>query len=220
VKNLASHLLGHMARVLPREWQRVYGHEVCYLETFVDSGRFAGTCYKAANWISLGKTTGRGNNAPTYEQTRSIKEVLGYPLTKDSARCSGGYREGHWQGNLRPAQARALAREHGRFRRHPRARPVCWTPRSRLHEARGPDRHGGVAQSGAGQERADARPAAQPVRFPPEDCGGIPGYENCVAVVLDKATGEIDDPEYLRGWLGDWRPDQFDLAAAKKQFDC
>jgi hypothetical protein len=83
VKNLASHLLGHMARVLPKEWQRVYGHEVCYLETFVDSGRFAGTCYKAANWISLGKTTGRGNNAPTYEQTRSIKEVLGYPLTKD-----------------------------------------------------------------------------------------------------------------------------------------
>jgi hypothetical protein len=55
--------------------------------------------------------------------------------------------------------------------------------------------------------------------FPPEDCGGIPGYENCVAVALDKATGEIDDPESLRDWLGDWRPDQFDLAAAKKRFD-
>jgi hypothetical protein len=55
--------------------------------------------------------------------------------------------------------------------------------------------------------------------FPPEDCGGIPGYENCVAVVLDKATSEIEDPEHLRGWLGDWRPDQFDLAAAKKRFD-
>jgi hypothetical protein len=81
VKHLASHLLGHMARVLPKEWERVYGHEVCYLETFVDTERFAGTCYKAANWIVLGKTTGRGNNAPTYEQTRSIKEVLGYPLT-------------------------------------------------------------------------------------------------------------------------------------------
>ena len=83
VKHLASHLLGYMARVLPKEWQRVYGHEVCYLETFVDSERFAGTCYKAANWIVLGKTTGRGNNAPTYEQTRSIKEVLGLPLTRD-----------------------------------------------------------------------------------------------------------------------------------------
>jgi len=55
--------------------------------------------------------------------------------------------------------------------------------------------------------------------FPPEDCGGISGYENCVAVALDKATGELDDPE-LRRWLGDWRPDGFDLAAAKKQFDC
>jgi len=56
--------------------------------------------------------------------------------------------------------------------------------------------------------------------FPPEDCGGIPGYENCVAVVLNKATGEIEDPEYLRRWLGDWHPERFDLASAKKQFDC
>ncbi len=56
--------------------------------------------------------------------------------------------------------------------------------------------------------------------FPPEDSGGISGYENCVAVAMDKATGEIDDPEHLREWLGDWRPDRFDLAAAKKRFDC
>ncbi len=83
VKHLASHLLGHMARVLPKEWQRVYGHGVCYLETFVDCELYAGTCYKAANWLVLGKTTGRGNNAPTRAVTRSIKEVLGYPLTKD-----------------------------------------------------------------------------------------------------------------------------------------
>ena len=92
VKNLASHLLGHMARVLPQEWQRVYGHEVCYLETFVDTERYAGTCYKAANWIVLGKTAGRGNNAPTREQTRSIKEVLGYPLTKDFRKALGRLR--------------------------------------------------------------------------------------------------------------------------------
>jgi hypothetical protein len=83
VKHLASHLLGHMARALPSEWQRVYGHGVCYLETFVDIERYPGTCYKAANWIVLGKTTGRGNNAPTMAVTRSIKEVLGYPLSKD-----------------------------------------------------------------------------------------------------------------------------------------
>lgn len=83
VKHLASHLLGHMARVLPGEWQQAYGHPVCYLETFVDCEQYAGTCYHAANWVVLGKTTGRGNNAPTYAQTRSIKEVLGYPLTRD-----------------------------------------------------------------------------------------------------------------------------------------
>jgi uncharacterized protein DUF4338 len=83
VRHLASHLLGHMARVLPKEWQQVYGHEVYYLETFVDTERFAGTCYKAANWVSHGLTKGRGNNAPTKARTRSIKEILGYPLTED-----------------------------------------------------------------------------------------------------------------------------------------
>jgi hypothetical protein len=71
-----------MAARLPKEWARVYGHEVLYLETFVDSERYPGTCYKAANWIVLGKTTGRGNNAPTRKKTRSIKEVLGYPLSR------------------------------------------------------------------------------------------------------------------------------------------
>jgi hypothetical protein len=83
VKHIASHLLGQMARVLPIEWQRVYGHMVCYLETFVDCERYPGTCYKAVNWVVLGKTTGRGINAPTKVQTRSIKEFLGYPLVKD-----------------------------------------------------------------------------------------------------------------------------------------
>ena len=83
VKHLASHLLGHMAKALPKEWHRAYGHEVYYLETFVDTERFAGTCYKAANWVSHGLTKGRGNNAPTKARTRSIKEILGYPLTKD-----------------------------------------------------------------------------------------------------------------------------------------
>jgi len=55
--------------------------------------------------------------------------------------------------------------------------------------------------------------------FPPEDCGGIPGYENCVAVALDRPTDEVDDPEELREWLGDWHPERFDLAAAKRRFD-
>jgi len=54
---------------------------VYYLETFVDPQRFAGTCYRAANWVCLGLTTGRGKDAPTHRPTRPKKRVLGYPLT-------------------------------------------------------------------------------------------------------------------------------------------
>ncbi|UCC74914.1 MAG: DUF4338 domain-containing protein [Gemmatimonadota bacterium] len=83
VPHLASHLLGRVARVLSADWDRLYGHPIYYLETFVDPARFRGTCYRAANWIGLGLTTGRGKDAPTMKPTRPKKEVLGYPLTKD-----------------------------------------------------------------------------------------------------------------------------------------
>ena len=83
VPHLASHLLGRMARVLPADWLRLYGHPVHWLETFVDPQRFRGTCYRAANWISLGMTTGRGKDDREHQVNRSIKEVLGYPLIKD-----------------------------------------------------------------------------------------------------------------------------------------
>jgi hypothetical protein len=82
VPHLASHILARMARRLPQEWQRMYGHPVYYLETFIDPARFRGTCYRAANWIRLGLTTGRGKDAPTSKPTRPVKEVLGLPLTK------------------------------------------------------------------------------------------------------------------------------------------
>ena len=83
VPHLASHLLGRMARSLSADWQRVYGHPIYFLETFVDPQRFAGICYRAANWMHLGVTTGRGKDAPTKEPNRAIKNVLGYPLVKD-----------------------------------------------------------------------------------------------------------------------------------------
>jgi hypothetical protein len=83
VPSLASHILGRMARILPRDWHRVYRHGIHYLETFVDKSRFAGTCYKAANWIYLGETTGRGKNDQTRRPNRSIKAVWGYPLVKN-----------------------------------------------------------------------------------------------------------------------------------------
>jgi hypothetical protein len=82
VEHLASHILGLMALRISADWQRIYGHPIYFLETFVDSERFRGTCYRAANWVVLGKTTGRGKQSNSYVPNRSIKEVLGYPLAK------------------------------------------------------------------------------------------------------------------------------------------
>lgn len=83
VPHLASHILGQMAKILPRDWERIYGHPVYFLETFVDPQRFRGTCYRAANWVVLGRTTGRGKADQTGRPNRSIKEMLGYPLRRD-----------------------------------------------------------------------------------------------------------------------------------------
>ena len=82
VPHLASHLLGTMARMLPVEWERVYGHRVCFAETFVDPTRFAGTCYRAANWVWLGRTTGRGKDDLAHRPNRPVKDVLGLPLCR------------------------------------------------------------------------------------------------------------------------------------------
>ena len=82
VEHLASHILGRMAMRIPEDWQQMYGHPIYFLETFVDPERFRGTCYRAANWVLLGQTTGRGKQSNSYVPNRSIKEVLGYPLTK------------------------------------------------------------------------------------------------------------------------------------------
>lgn len=80
---LASHLLARMAKVLPNDWQGIYHHPIYFLETFVDTEKFKGTSYMAANWIYLGNTTGRGKNGKTHKPNRSIKAVWGYPLLKD-----------------------------------------------------------------------------------------------------------------------------------------
>jgi Domain of unknown function (DUF4338) len=82
VEHLASHILGRMAKRLSQDWKRLYGHPIYFLETFVDPERFRGTCYRAANWVLLGRTTGRGKDDQTNRPNRSIKEVLGYPLTR------------------------------------------------------------------------------------------------------------------------------------------
>lgn len=83
IENLASHILGRMTKMLSTQWQVVYNHPVYFVETFVDNERFKGTCYKAANWIYMGKTTGRGKDDQTHIPNRSIKAVYGYPLVKN-----------------------------------------------------------------------------------------------------------------------------------------
>jgi hypothetical protein len=82
VNHLASHILGRMAARISGDWQSMYGHPIYFLETFVDPERFRGTCYRAANWVVMGATTGRGKQSNSYVPNRSIKQVLGYPLTK------------------------------------------------------------------------------------------------------------------------------------------
>jgi hypothetical protein len=82
VPHLASYILGRIVRWLSEDWQALYGHPIYFLETFVDPERFRGTCYRAANWLWLGRTTGRGKDDQTGRPNRSIKEVLGYPLTR------------------------------------------------------------------------------------------------------------------------------------------
>ena len=83
VPHLASHLLGRMARQLSSDWQRIYAHPIHFTETFVDSERSRGTCYRAANWMELGLTTGRGKADQTRLPNRSLKLIFGYPLVRD-----------------------------------------------------------------------------------------------------------------------------------------
>jgi hypothetical protein len=83
VPHLASHLLSRMTRMLSDEWQKLYGHGVYFAETFVDPTLHRGTCYKAANWVLMGRTTGRGKADQTGRPNRTLKEVLGLPLVED-----------------------------------------------------------------------------------------------------------------------------------------
>jgi hypothetical protein len=71
-----------MAKGLSRDWEHLYGHPVYYLESFVDPQRFQGTCYRAANWVFLGRSTGGGQAEHRKKPNRSRTEVLGYPLRK------------------------------------------------------------------------------------------------------------------------------------------
>jgi hypothetical protein len=83
VPHLASHILGLIVRRIASDWQAKYGHPLYLLETFVEKERFKGTCYKAANWVYVGETTGRSRNDRYTNLQVPIKNIFLYPLDKD-----------------------------------------------------------------------------------------------------------------------------------------
>ncbi len=87
VRSLASKALSLVARQLPLDWQSLYGYRPLLLETLVDCSRFAGTCYRAANWIYLGKTQGRGRMDRDHQfHGRAVKAIYVFPLCRDVRR--------------------------------------------------------------------------------------------------------------------------------------
>ena len=82
-KNLASKILAMVAGQLPIDWFNRYNIQPVLMETFVECERFAGTCYRAANWIYVGKTKGRGKLGPQGKQSVPIKDIFLYPLSRN-----------------------------------------------------------------------------------------------------------------------------------------
>jgi len=83
VKNLASKALSLAAKQVRRDFKERYGYEPVLLETFVDVEHYEGTCYKAANWISLGLTAGRGRMDRYTQYLSTPKQIFMYPLVPD-----------------------------------------------------------------------------------------------------------------------------------------
>ncbi len=82
-KGLASKVLAMAARRLASDWHERYGYRPVLLETFVDSPRHKGTCYKAANWMLIGRPAGGGKKSTAHQQVRPAKDIWLYPLCRD-----------------------------------------------------------------------------------------------------------------------------------------
>lgn len=80
IRNLASKLLSLSAKIVPQDWERFYHHSPLLFETFIEQNRFSGASYKAANWIYLGQTQGKGRSGMHYYYHGTVKEVYVYPL--------------------------------------------------------------------------------------------------------------------------------------------
>ncbi len=91
IANLASHVLGLSAKRLREDWQKRYGYAPVLLESFVEVGRYRGTCYRAANWRHIGSTQGRGRQDRTHDSSVPVKDIYIFPLEKDIGKelCCG-----------------------------------------------------------------------------------------------------------------------------------
>lgn len=94
IKNLASKALSLATRRIQNDWQTRYGYAPVLLETFVDAEMYRGTCYRAANWVYLGDTTGRGRMDRYTQYLSTTKQIYVYPLEKDFRDCLCG--KGRW----------------------------------------------------------------------------------------------------------------------------
>ncbi len=83
VKNLASKILSIATKQVPRDWEVIYKYRPVLVETFVHAGKFIGTCYKASNWLYLGRTQGKGRRGMKYFIHNQPKDVFVYPLCRD-----------------------------------------------------------------------------------------------------------------------------------------
>lgn len=122
VPHLASHVLSLATRRLARDWQQRYDDKLVLVETFVDSGLYRGTCYRAANWIELGLTEGRGRQDRTRQEQLSRKHVFVYPLQRQWRKTLSAPLE--WPRLLPTTRTRAptdwAEEEFGRCRLNPR----------------------------------------------------------------------------------------------------
>jgi hypothetical protein len=82
VKRLASHVLSKAAKQLPRDWEAAFNRRPVLLETFVDQERFLGTCYRAANWVHVGETKGRGRMDRHQRHQEPVRSIWVYPLAR------------------------------------------------------------------------------------------------------------------------------------------
>jgi hypothetical protein len=91
VKNLASHVLSVCVKSLCEDWYEQYKIRPVLLETFIEQEKFEGTCYRAANWIHVGQTKGRGRQDQFNRYAKSIKDIYVYPVQRDyqAVLCDG-----------------------------------------------------------------------------------------------------------------------------------